>query len=216
MDLWKWLSNIKINEYDIATVLMNLSLAIVPFLLVYFLNFLWVKDNIFRKGQKFFYSFFAFFLWFIFVPNTAYIMTDMRHINNFCPKNYYNVCIENSWMILFFFSYSLVGWILFVYSLKQMHNLLQKIKNNFLSRYFILIIIPFIAFGVMIGLIDRYNTWNIFLSPVIFFKDGLKYFTNEVYFLNYIIVTFFLYILYFTGNYLFKDSKNLNFTTRKL
>jgi uncharacterized membrane protein len=211
MDLFGWLSGIKINEYDMATVLMNSSLAILPFLFCCYINFLWEKDHGFKNGFNAVYAFVSAFLWLIFVPNTAYLITDMRHITGFCPRSDYDVCIENSWMILFFFCYSLAGWILFVYSLNQMKNLLYKIKNDLFARYFILVIIPIIAIGIMMGLIDRYNTWNIIFTPINFFKDGFKYFTDNVYLKNYVIVTFFLYILYFSGNFLFKEGKKLNF-----
>jgi uncharacterized membrane protein len=215
MYLINWLSNIKINEYDIATVLMNISLAVLPFLFCYYLNFLWEKNKGFKNSLRLVNIFIVFILWLVFIPNTAYLITDVRHITGFCTKNYYNVCIENSWMIFFFFSYALIGWIMFVFSLNQMKDLIKKIKNNAFSNYFILLIIPIIALGVMVGLIDRYNSWNIFLSPINFFKDGLKYFIKGIYLKNYLAVTFFLYILYFLGNLLFKNEK-INFILRKL
>lgn len=194
-----------------ATVALNLFLAIVPFLFGYFINYLQKKERAFKYGHKAYYAFIAFFMWLIFVPNTAYLITDMRHITGFCPSNYYDVCIENSWMILFFFSYSVIGWVLFVYAINQMRGALFKTKNNFCARYFAAAIIPIITLGVMMGLIDRYNSWNLFLSPLFFLHDGLKYFAEGIYFKNYIIITFFLYILYFSGNYLFKNKNNLNF-----
>ena len=74
----------------------------------------------------------------------------------------------------------------------------------FVEKIFIIAVIPIISLGVLLGLLNRWNSWEIFIYPTEFLKHILLYFTDSVYFGNWLIFTAFLYILYFGGNTLFK------------
>lgn len=108
---------------------------------------------------------------------------------------------------MFFFSYSVIGWVAFVYLINQMKILVNEIWGKLAVKIYIWLIAPIVSLGVLLGLINRWNSWEALIYPIAIAKDALKYFTDFVYFKNWIIFTIFLYILYFTGNYLFLPYK---------
>jgi uncharacterized membrane protein len=212
MEFIDFLLNVKVNEYEISTIVWNLFLTAVPFLICHFLFYL-KKRNWFHSPFRIFLGLLIGFLWFIFLPNTAYVITDIRHIMSYCPKNLTRVCIDNSWMIMFFFTYGLFGWITFVYAIRQMKDYLSGLSNKIWKEIYICLIIPATATGVMLGLIHRYNSWEIFSNPFGLFSDFTVYFSEYKYFINWLIFTLFLFILYFLGDRLFVEWQP--FKTRK-
>jgi len=212
MSAFNFLFTIQINKYELATILWNLFLTIIPFGICFILVKLKSKNN-YNSIIKIVLGSFLGVLWLIFIPNTAYIITDIRHIMDYCPRNYDRVCLENSWMIVFFFFYGLIGWLTFVYALNQMKNAISKFKTGNLGKIFIIAVIPIIAIGVMLGLINRANSWEIFLQPVKITEDALYYFSQLKYFKNWVIFTIFFYLLYFLGTIIlikFDNRKKFN------
>jgi uncharacterized membrane protein len=108
-------------------------------------------------------------------------------------------------MIIFFFTYASIGWVAFVYLLNQMKSFIEMLFNKIVVRIYSIIIIPFVSLGVLLGLLNRWNSWEIFIYPTDFLKNVFIYFTDCIYFMNWLIFTVFLYILYFGGNFLFKE-----------
>jgi uncharacterized membrane protein len=199
--------NMYINDYPVFMVFWNLFLVIIPFLLFFYLKDYKKKTKFKKKNQKYF-SILVFLLWLIFVPNTAYIITDMRHISYYCPLGpYLKICVDSAWMIMFFFLYSIIGWISFVYLLREMKDFIGSIFNKFYSSIFIVLIIPLISLGVLLGLLNRWNSWDLFFYPLSIIKSSFLYFSDFYYFRNWLIFTISFYILYFVGAKIFKDLK---------
>ena len=182
-------------------------MLLIPFFLSRFLIFFWQKTKL-KKIQYKLLAFLSGVLWLLFIPNSAYIITEVRHLLDFCPANNFNVCIENAWMIMFFFTYALIGWISYVYLLNQMEYLISMIWPKLGRRIYISTIIPFISLGVMLGLINRWNSWEVFTAPYGLINDLIRYFTDLTYFINWILFTIFLYFLYFVGIYIIKKKPN--------
>lgn len=202
---YSWFSKLSINDYPLIVFFWNLFLLLIPYFLVFYLIKYWELTG-FKKVYQKIIAFCVGFIWLIFIPNTAYIITDIRHINNSCFSNsVYMVCSENAWMIMFLFAYAVIGWVAFVFLLNQMKNFIGIIFDKKIAKIFINSVIPLIAWGVLLGLLNRWNSWEIFIYPLDFFSHALLYFTNLIYFTNWLIFTIFLYILYYGGNYLFRD-----------
>jgi uncharacterized membrane protein len=205
MDFIRILTQLSINDYPVYTFFWNLFLLIIPFFLVKILIGHQQAIGIKKVYQKIF-TYTIVLIWLVFIPNTAYIITDIRHINNICFLNSDKICVTNTWMIIVFFTYALIGWVSFVYLLNQMKYFL-KIYTKKDVKIFIWLIIPFISIGVMLGLLERWNSWEVITHPLLIVYDIRKYFYIKIYFINWIIFTFFLYLLYFCGDYLFKKLK---------
>ncbi len=198
------LSKLVVNDYPILMVAWNLFLFLIPFFLFLLLKKLYLKSG-FKKIYEKVTGLLLFFIWLLFVPNVPYVITDVRHLLNYCPiDSYLNVCTQNAWMIMFFFVYSIFGWIFFVLFLNQMKNLILKIFSKKISQLFIIIVIPSISLGVLLGLLNRFNSWYFFQNPLLIFRSMLMYITDINYFINFVGFTIGLYILYFIGNFLFR------------
>ena len=108
---YQWLNQFSVNDYKLLTVFWNIFLAFIPAVIVAYINDYW--DNI--KFIKLYHKFFVIvlmFVWLIFAPNSIYIITDIRHLLDYCPiDSPKRVCVVNAWMIPWFFLYASLGWI---------------------------------------------------------------------------------------------------------
>ena len=201
---YRFFATLTIFDYPIAMVLWNLFLLLIPFFLVLFLTKYYKKNKLKKIYQQVIALFFG-LLWLRFIPNTAYIITDIRHIMSVCPQDVYRwTCPGKLWSIPFFFTYALIGWLAFVYLLQQMRNFLKKV-NQELTPILFVFVIPLISLGILLGLVDRWNSWEFFLDPVGLWKNIIFYFTHLDYFVNWLIFSLFLYILYWIGDYFLQD-----------
>ena len=195
--------NPAVNGYPLSCFLWNIFLIIIPFFLCAGLGKLW-----FRTRLKYFKHKLAAgglgLLWLLFIPNTAYIMTVVRHLLDYCPDNYYRICAHNAWMIIIFFTYAVIGWVAFVYLVNQMKSLVNSIWGKAAARVYIWTIIPFISLGVMLGLVNRWHSWEIFVFPGDVAQNIILYFVDPINLLNWLVFTVFFYFLYFGGNWLFR------------
>jgi len=192
-----------VNDYPFLMLVWNLFLALTPFFIFFILRDYWQKTKFKKIWQKFLAGI-LFFLWLIFLPNSAYLIVGVRHLLNFCPAASANsVCVAGVWEIMYFFVFSALGWIFFVIFLKQMRSLLAKIFNPKVSRLAVFILIPFVSLGVLFGLTERFNSWDIFFNLLAIFQNLLKYLTDWEYFRNFLVFTAGFYLLYFLGEYLF-------------
>ena len=200
-----WFYQIRINDYQLVTIVWNLILILVPFIIAWFLLRYWRQTGFSGLGRKLLVVILWFF-WFLFIPNTVYVISEVRHLINFCPVNSpYQICEKNAWMVLFFFTYASIGWVAFVMLLNQMKRLVGYMFGNFLSLIYVVITIPIIALGFLLGLVQRWNSWEIFIYPLSFFNNAKLYWTDARHFTNWLIFTTFLYIFYIAGYFLFKE-----------
>lgn len=203
LNLWQ------IGGQPLLIILWNLLLLVIPFLVVvFFYKYFKIFSN---KGMwKWVVLLIGGGVWLVFIPNSAYIITEVRHLLGYCPMDTpRDVCVSHSWLIVFYFVYSIIGWISFVLLLNQMRDFLVWLFNRRSAQVFVVIVIPLIALGLMLGLINRFNSWEIIIEPLQILDVMLIYFTDSLYFINWMIFTIGLYILYYIGNILFKDRKYL-------
>lgn len=203
VDFFYFLSNLKINEYQVIVIFWNIALAFFPLFLILKLREYQKKTKLRRLSQKFIALIF-FLFWLIFAPNAAYLISDARHLSDFCQVASLNkVCLPNSWLIFFFFAYAAIGWVAFVLNLNQVKLFLDKAVNKKFSVLFIFLLVPLVSLGLLLGLIDRWNSWDIFLYPGEIFSRVAFYLTDKTYLKNWAIYTACLYFLYGAGNLVF-------------
>lgn len=194
-----------INNYPILMVGWNIFLALLPGVFFY-----WLEKERVRRGFKDRTSvargLFFFLLWLAFIPNTAYLMTDIRHLLHYCPADSVsNVCPEHAWKIMFFYLYGFLGWPLLVIFLNQMRFFAAKLWSDKISLILTIILLPLISLGVLLGLLERWNSWSLITSPLAILQNVLRYFTVWPYFWDWFFFTIGLCALYFGGTYLMKD-----------
>jgi len=194
-----------VNGYPFIMMVWNIILAMVPFVFFLLFSELWYKTRFKNLSDKILGAV-IFFFWLIFLPNAPYLIADIRHLLNFCPVNsYLNVCVSGAWEIMFFFVYSVFGWAFLTIHLDQMGKILAEIFGRTASRALIIAIIPVMALGVLFGLTERFNSWDVFARPLAIFQYLLRYMTSWEYFRNLLAFTVGYYILYFFGTTIFKQ-----------
>ena len=206
-DYYPALSRFAINQFQLFTAVWNIFLALLPLVFYMLLKAYWRRTGLMKISQKAVAAV-LFIFWLIFFPNTAYIITDIRHLLNYCPLDSLNkVCSANAWMIIVFFTYSSFGWVSFYYLLKLMSDLANEIFKRLRPSFFVALIIPITSLGVLLGLLNRFNSWDVFLYPFWLSQVFLVYLLDINYFIDWLIFTLFLYLLYFVGDVIFRKVK---------
>jgi uncharacterized membrane protein len=93
--------------------------------------------------------------------------------------------------------YALIGWLINAYLLLKIESLIAKIYSKKISRIFIYLLIPILSLGVMLGLVDRWNSWEIFVHPFLILESVWRYFSSWLYFKNWLAFCIGLYVSYF-------------------
>lgn len=101
------------------------------------------------------------FLWLLFVPNTIYILTDFYHITY--QRNYV-FGAEKAILYLQYILFVPFGILTYLYSLSYFDKSLKKLNG---TRVPILLAVNIlIGVGVIMGRVLRFNSWDLFLTPV--------------------------------------------------
>jgi uncharacterized membrane protein len=130
----------------------NLFLAWIPLLIAYFLQ----RYNL-RFPKKYSVLCFSSFLWLLFFPNSPYIITDLIHLDS-----KFNVPLWFDAMMIF--SFALTGLIAGFLSLYFMHEILNKLFNKIVNWLLILMTLILTGYGIYLGRILRWNSWDIFTN----------------------------------------------------
>ena len=199
-----FLSAMMVNGYPVLSLIWNVLLLAVPFWAMARLESHYKKTKL-KTAEAKAGAVLWFLLWLAFIPNTAYIITDVRHlaVPGCQMSSYYRVCEQQAWAIILFFSYAWVGWASFVFLTRRMRIFLAKLYGQRAGLYFILILIPLLALGVLLGLLDRWNSWQLLTAPLAVIQSAFSYLYDWIRLKNWLIFTFFLYLLYWAGDKLF-------------
>ena len=165
----------------------NLFLAIIP----YFLSSS-IYTNFFNSSKKIQNSIYG-FIWLLFIPNTFYILTDFTHLH-------YNNKLQFGLDMLIISSFSLAGFYLGLLSLKQIHYLTIAKFGTKTGNIFSISISYLSAFGIYLGRVLRFNSWDIISKPIELFYtsiSALLNFETIVYTLQLGTIIWISYILFY-------------------
>ncbi|MGC5774174.1 DUF1361 domain-containing protein [Paenibacillus pabuli] len=112
--------------------------------------------------------------WLFFLPNSAYLFTEILH-----AFRYFNPQGESKFWVHIDFWYSLtltfvvaiVGLVLSICSIHQIHRLLNKRLSRFSSMLVVGVILLLSSVGVYIGRFNRWNSWDVLRQPGLILKD---------------------------------------------
>ncbi len=97
-------------------------------------------------------------VWLAFLPNAPYIITDLFHIRDVDqPLLWFDT------MALFVFA--LTGLLLGLYSILIVHRMLRPIAGNLLTWMLIFSSQILSGFGIYLGRVGRWNSWDVLTSP---------------------------------------------------
>ncbi len=133
---------------------LNSFLALIPILF----GWLMVKTR-----QKFLQVALA-LIWFSFLPNTLYILTDVRYL----PEQWNTLSnFGKLGLAVQYTIYELIGlssFLLALYPLEKTLTLSRWRENNLVLAVLLITVNFFIGFGIVLGRVQRLNSWDIFLD----------------------------------------------------
>jgi uncharacterized membrane protein len=141
------------NSTYLLFLIWNLFLAFIP----YFLSSSIFK-NFFNKSKKTQNSLYG-LVWLLFIPNSFYILTDFTHLH-------FKTTFQFSLDMLIISSFSFVGFYVGLLSIHTMRQLVIAKYGNTKGNIFILTISFLSAFGIFLGRVLRFNSWDIISKPI--------------------------------------------------
>lgn len=113
-------------------------------------------------------------LWLIFIPNTLYILTDLSHLAEQWTILY---GVEKFIVIMQYLFFTVFGIVTFVISLYFFECMLSRFFRKKISDSVVQTIISainfVIGFGVVLGRVQRTNSWHIFTNPLRVYYDSI-------------------------------------------
>lgn len=172
----------------------NVSLGIIAVV------FGWLAIKLHRKT----YRILCWFIWLLFIPNTIYMLTDIIHLAEqlrFVPQISIKTIIFIQYTILLFIGVE--TFILGIYPVEKMFAK-SHLNKKMAEASFVIFLLNFvIAFGVVVGRVQRTNSWEVVTNISKVKTDILNVFTSSD--LLFLVLFFGLLgnIVYFTLRNLF-------------
>jgi uncharacterized membrane protein len=161
-------------------------LAGIPYLMMLFL-----KTN--KVLQKKYFIIFMCFMWLLFLPNSFYIVTDFVHLHSGRKSLFWFDMILLS-------SFTILGFVFGIISLSDFEKIVSQ------KKYAKTILIPLICFlcgfGIYLGRIERYNSWNIVNDPLKLITDLLILCSSYNAILFSLLFGSFIYIIFLAKKHL--------------
>lgn len=158
--------NMDIFTYNVSWMTWNLSLAVLPVLFSFFL---------FRKVNNVFKAT-MFVLWFLFLPNTIYVITDLIHL--FDDWGYFSTGGKIVLLIQYGI-FEIIGLTCFLVAFYPMEKLFTQWGLKGKQFLFGLIGMHFLmGFAMVLGRVERMNSWYVFTDPLEVFYSAIAVFTS--------------------------------------
>ncbi|PIH58513.1 DUF1361 domain-containing protein [Paenibacillus sp. LK1] len=112
--------------------------------------------------------------WLFFLPNSAYLFTEILHaFRYFDPQGEtkFWVNIDFWYSLSLTFVLAILGLLLSICSIHQIHKLLNKRLNPFSGMVVVGVVLLLSSLGVYIGRFNRWNSWDVLKQPGLILKD---------------------------------------------
>ncbi|MES2411409.1 MAG: DUF1361 domain-containing protein [Bacteroidota bacterium] len=209
-----YLFNRKQNPNLVTLGLLSITLMLLRVKITHDIYLLFLIWNLFLGYIPFFLSteikktvpgtykfYFIFFGWLLFLPNSFYLLTDFVHLHH-------NSDLQYLFDALLLACFSVAGFYAGISSMLHIHQLLEMKYTEKRSRQLIAIICYLASFGVYLGRILRFNSWDILSKPIDLFANILNSIQNfHIYEFTFYFGTFVL-IVYSISHLLF-DNKTI-------
>lgn len=138
--------------------------------------------------------------WLLFLPNAFYLITDFVHLHHVNR-------VQFAFDFIVLSSFTVAGFYSGILSLFDIHFLLQMKYTTKISRLLIISIIYLSAFGIYLGRILRFNSWDILYNPIELFcsiLDSISYVETNLF--TIILGTFILIIYHLSYSFINKKT----------
>lgn len=155
----------------------NLFLAWIPYLIGLYLP---VSFHVIRSRLV---IYILLLIWFLFWPNSPYILTDLLHL-----KEKQNIPL---WFDLgLILSFAWTGLMLGFLSLMEVQNLVRKKMGRIAGWTFAVITLLTGSLGIYIGRYVRLNSWDVVGNPVRVYVDIFQHFSDRMLRIEMMVMTF--------------------------
>jgi uncharacterized membrane protein len=177
-----------VHNYTYIFLIWNLFLAWLP---------LWFADmvhkNYFGAARSMPVILICGFFWIIFFPNAPYIITDLIHLDG---RHQVPIWFD----ALMIFSFALTGLLTGYISLFFIHSVLEHRFSRTIGWISVCFMMLLSAYGIFLGRVKRFNSWDILSKPVYLVNDCLKTIGNaqaiKMTIIFFLFLVFSYYILY--------------------
>ncbi len=169
----------------------NLFLAYLPFIIS---TYIYHFGNKYKNNNKYF----LLLLWIVLLPNTFYILTDFEHLQ-------YENQLQYIYDFILLSCFTIVGFYAGIKSVYEIQTYFLNSYSKNLRKIAIVFISYLSAFGIYLGRILRFNSWNIIDKPFQLLSSIIEcLFLNEVlvytFYLGTIILLVYIVSFYFFLN----------------
>ena len=172
----------------------NILLASIPFFISSILVLRTDKDNMIKP-----FFIIGFILWFIFLPNAPYVVTDFIHLGRI-----HGVPVMYDIFVLFSSSY--VSLLFGLYSLEHMEKIFLLKFSKKITNIIIIITILFTSFGIYLGRFLRFNSWDLFTSHSSIISSVFRIFTGPNSYISVCSYTFLFFLFIYISYISFKNT----------
>lgn len=146
------------HDFYLLFLLWNLALAYLPYML----------SSKIKSTMPGTYTFYVLLIgWLLFIPNSFYLLTDFVHLH-------YSNSLQYLFDAMILTCFTVAGFYAGIVSMLQIHALLEIKYSQKTCNYLIIILCYLISFGIYLGRILRFNSWDILSKPVALFWNILK------------------------------------------
>lgn len=138
--------------------------------------------------------------WLLFIPNSFYLLTDFVHLHH---RNNAQYLFDAALLT----SYTIAGFYAGITSLFHIHTLLEMKYEKNKSKLIIVTVCYLASFGIYLGRMLRFNSWDILSNPIDLLYNSIKSATSiEVYVFTLLFGTFITLIYCLSYSFLNKKS----------
>ena len=178
------------NSIFLFFLIWNLFLAIVPYFISLAINHYKINNKIIELG--------ILLSWLLFLPNSFYVLTDFIHLSKSTIV----------WLDLLLMSaFAITSFSFGILSIKEMALYFKKKNRVKLMNILIPIICLLCGFGIYLGRILRFNSWNIISDPFNLFIGIITTLLTTEAILFSFHFGIFIYLFYQLNNQYYGNSK---------
>lgn len=171
-------------------------------------NFSWMIPNValaslavvfgllYKHNSKKYLGIPLFILWILFLPNSIYLVTDLEYL----PGQWMQIeTIERPVLLIQFTFLIMIGVLSYFVSLLPIEKAFKKFRVKGQNRKIIIGLVNFaVAFGVVLGKVERTHSWYVFTQPLRVYEDIVSVLTSPVLILAIIFFGIVFNIIYFS------------------
>ena len=155
--------------------LWDVFLAFVPVVLAYVV--VWLHKESRRERIMQFPLAVAALLWLAFLPNSCYLLTEWRHFLYSLDESnlFLHARADSRWMVILtfyaalYFVFSAVGMVAFTLAIRPLSRIVHcYVPNTWIATVPLFVML---SAGVYLGLVLRYNSWEIITRPGAIWAD---------------------------------------------